>query len=163
MTSSPAAVPSLRVSRIALLASLALNLFFIGIEGAAAVRKFQASPTGPDTRRTAAAMIDRIASTLPPDDAEKLRASFREREPQVEAVYGAYRQSHEAIKTALRTEPFDPEKLSAAMSATRTARQALEETMQGVIVPAATAMSEDGRAKLADRRSGSGSSAEAKQ
>ena len=67
MTTSSTAAPSQRVSRVTLLVSLALNLFFIGVEGAAAYRKFHVSSAenGVESRRTAAGLIDRIASTLP--------------------------------------------------------------------------------------------------
>jgi len=141
-----------RSSRFLLLASLALNLFFLGLVGAGALRHFwhPGPPAALEPSRTAAERIDRLAATLPSDDAEKLRAEFRRRETTLEATHAAYRKAQDTIRAAIRAEPFDIEAVRSAMAETRGARQALDLALHDVIANAAAQMSVAGRNKLAD-------------
>jgi uncharacterized membrane protein len=148
---SPAA-PAARASRGLLLASLALNLFFIGISGAYAVRHLsQGTPARPgEPARGAGARIERLAVALPADDGARLRQDYGSRREAIEAASAAYREAQERIRAATRAEPFDAAALRQVMADARSARQRLEEMLQDVIATAAGRMSPDGRRRLAD-------------
>jgi uncharacterized membrane protein len=140
-----------RASRVVLFVSLALNLFFLGALGATAVRQLWLQPPAAiEPSRSAAERIDRLAATLTAADAEKLRAEFRSRERTLEAAHSAYRRAQDAVRAALRTEPFDVAVLRSAMADTRAARQALDLALHEVISTAAAQMSPAGRNSLAD-------------
>jgi uncharacterized membrane protein len=139
-----------RASRIVLFVSLALNLFFLGVLGATAVRQFwPQAPAVFQPSASAAERIDRLAATLPAEDAGKLRGEFRAREAALEKAHTAYRLAQDAVRTALRAEPFDAGALRAAMADRRAARQALDLALNDVIAAAAARMSPAGREKLA--------------
>jgi uncharacterized membrane protein len=141
-----------RSARWLLIASLALNLFFIGTIAALAVRHYilPAQPAATERPRTAAGRIERMAAPLPPADAERLRATFRPRASEAEEARGALNRAFERTQAALRKEPFDPAQLRAALADVRATRPAYELVMQEVYLAAAGAMSPEGRAKLAD-------------
>jgi len=88
--------------------------------------------------------------TLSASDAEKLRAEFRTREQTLEATHSAYRRAQEAVRAALRAEPFDVAAVRSAMADTRAARQALDLALHDVIATAAAQMSPAGRNSLAN-------------
>jgi uncharacterized membrane protein len=140
-------------SRPVLLLSLALNLFFIGVSVALALRQSAVEHTTltAEISRTPAARIERLAALLPAADAQKLRGQFHAREGAIDAAREAYLQSRDTVAGALRAEPFSVEKLRAAMSQARARRQLLEETLQDVVATAAIGMSADARGRLATR------------
>lgn len=149
-----------RSSRLLLIGSLALNLFFIGTIGALAARHYMAppAPAAVERPRTAAARIERLAAPLPAADAEKLRAAFRARAGEAEGARDALNAAFERVQGALRSEPYDPTRLAAAFKDARSVRPAYELAMQQIIETAAAAMSREGRTKLAEwptARSGS--------
>jgi uncharacterized membrane protein len=153
--SPPAAAPAGRWSRWILFTSLALNLFFVGAWAALAWRHYAWDghrPWNPATR------IDRLASALPPGDADKLRSEFRAHQRNIEAAITSYRQAQHHTREVLRAEPFNGEALRAAMADARTARGKLDEALQDVIASAVATMTPEGRRNLADwtpyRRSG---------
>jgi uncharacterized membrane protein len=141
-----------RSSRLLLVGSLALNLFFIGTIGALAARHYMTSlqPAAVERPRTAVARIERLAAPLPAADAEKLRAAFLARAGAAEGARDALNGAFERIQAALRAEPFDAVRLSAAFKEARTVRPAYELEMQQIIETAAGAMSRAGRNKLAE-------------
>jgi uncharacterized membrane protein len=141
-----------RSSRWLLVGSLALNLFFVGTIGALAVRHYvmPAAQTAIERPRTAAARIERLAAPLPVADAEKLRTAFRAREAAAEGARDTLNRAFERMQAALRAQPFDPAQLRTALADVRTARPAYELVMQEIYLAAATAMSPEGRARLAD-------------
>lgn len=141
-----------RSSRWLLIGSLALNLFFIGTLGSLAVRHYlmPAQPAAAERPRTAAARIERLAAPLPAADAEKLRAAFRTREAAAEGARDALNRALEHLQGALRMQPFDPAQLRAALAEIRAARPVYEQVMGDIYLAGATAMSPEGRIKLAD-------------
>jgi uncharacterized membrane protein len=141
-----------RSSRWLLIGSLALNLFFIGTVGALAVRHvFGPAPSAsPERPRTAASRIERLAAPLPSADAEKLRGAFATRAAAAESARETLNRSFEHIQAAQRAQPFNPDALRAAMAETRAARPAYEQIMQEIFAAGAAAMSNEGRAKLAE-------------
>jgi uncharacterized membrane protein len=140
-----------RNTRILLLCSLALNLFFVGAAGTLLARHYLApSASVTPIDRSVAGRIERLAVTLPSPDADILRAEFRGDTARVEAAQAIYRQAQERVREALRGEPFDPARLRAAMVETRTARPAFDQALQELIASAAVKMSKAGREKIAD-------------
>jgi uncharacterized membrane protein len=141
-----------RSGRLLLVGSLALNLFFVGTIGALAARHYLGSAprAAVERPRTAAARIERLAAPLPPADAEKLRAAFRAREGAAEAARDGLNAAFERVQAALRADPFETARLSAAFRDARAARPAYELAMQQVIEAAAAEMSREGRTKLAE-------------
>ena len=147
-----ASTPGDRTSRVILLTSLALNLFFLGLISAGPVRHLfhPHQRVVIEPRRSAAERIDRLASTLPTEDADKLRAAFRTKDRMLESAHAAYRKAQETMRSTLRTEPFDVSALRSAMTEVRAARQSLDAALQDVIATAAAEMSPAGRSKLAE-------------
>ena len=141
-----------RSTRVLLIGSLALNLFFIGTIGALAARHYLAPPQAAavERPRTAAARIERLAAPLPAADAEKLRVAFRARESAAEGARDALNRAFDRIQTTLRAEPFDAAQLRAAFGEARAARPVYEQAMQEIVGLAAADMSRQGRDRLAD-------------
>jgi uncharacterized membrane protein len=140
-----------RTSRWLLLGSLALNLFLVSAAGALAARHYFAPPAPPPTiDRSIGARMERLAATLPPADADVLRATYRADVATVEASRDAYRKAQDDVRQTLREEPFRPDAMRAATVKTRAARQGFDEAVQDVIATAAGKMSPAGRNKLAD-------------
>lgn len=135
-----------RSSRWLLLGSLALNLFFIGVAVAMAVRRPAPPPTWD---RNVFVRAERIASTLPAADGNLLRGSINGNKQAIETAQTDYRAAQDGIRAALRAEPFKDDALRAAMSKTRAARQAFDQTLQGAFADAAAKMSTAGRQALA--------------
>jgi uncharacterized membrane protein len=153
MMPSTISPPRDRNSRRILLVSLGLNLFFVGLGVALAVRHAETespsitaeSPRGPAVR------IERLAAMLPAADGQKLRAQFHAREVAIDAARDAYMRSRDSVSGALRAEPFSSERLRAAMTNARAMRQMLEEALQDVVAKAAVGMSPEARGRLAIR------------
>ena len=130
-------------SRWLLLGSLALNLFFIGLGIAQWVR-------GPEVLdRSPAARVERLAAALPAGDAEKLRIEYSTKSGAFDDNRRVFESAREAVRAALRREPFDADAMRAAMAQMRSARQNFDQVLQGVITDAAGKMSADGRRKMA--------------
>jgi uncharacterized membrane protein len=140
-----------RASRWLVLGSLALNLFFIGAGGALLIRHFAApAATSPPIDRSVSGRIDRIATTLPAADATVLRDAFKADAPRIEATQAVLRREQDAVRTALRAEPFDAGAMRAAMANTRAARQSFDVILHDMVATASAKMSVAGRNKLAD-------------
>jgi uncharacterized membrane protein len=152
MSMASAVTPHDRPTRVLLIASLALNLFVIGTAGALLARLYLSPPTPVATERprTAAARIDRLAATLPSQDAAKLKAVFQAREGAVEATRDTLNRAYDRNRAILRAEPFDQAALRAAMAQSREARIRFDQALHDVIAAAAAEMSPAGRNKLAD-------------
>jgi len=136
-------------TRWLLLGSLALNLFFIGIAIAMAVRP----PPERNWDRDIFVRTERLADGLPQDDGAILIAQMNANRTTIETTQKQYRAAQEAIRDSFRKEPFDPGAMQAAMSDARAARQAFDTAVQNAFANAATRMSQAGRIALADWRS----------
>lgn len=136
-----------RSTRGLLLASLALNLFFVGVAIAMVIR----GPAPPPTwDRNVFVRTERIAATLPPADGAILRGSVDSIRPALETAQTEYRTSQDKIREAVRQEPFSVETMRTAMARTRMARQNFDQILQGAFADAAAKMSPSGRQALAD-------------
>jgi uncharacterized membrane protein len=133
-------------SRWLLLGSLALNLFFVGIAVAMAVR----APSPPTWDRNVFVRVDRIAATLPAPDADLLRGEINAHKAELETAQSQYFAAREQIHVVLRQDGFKVEDMRAAMVKTRAARQNFDQILQGIFANAAAKMSHAGRLALAD-------------
>lgn len=133
-------------ARWLLLGSLALNLFFVGIAVAMAIR----APAPPTWDRNVFVRVERLAASLPPADADLLRGEINTSRPALEATQAQYRAAQDEIRAALRAEPFEPSAVRAAMAKTRTARQNFDQLLQGVFADATAKMTPAGRKAVAD-------------
>jgi uncharacterized membrane protein len=133
-------------SRWLLLGSLALNLFFVGVAVAMAIR----APAAPAWDRNVFVRVEHIADTLPPADADLLRGQINANRQLIDEAQTKYHLAQDAIHEALRHEPFDVNAMRAAMAQTRAARQSFDQVIQGVFAFAAAQMSPAGRQALAD-------------
>ena len=143
-----AAAPGLKrgSSRWLLLGSLALNLFFIGIAIAMAVR-------GPPPRtwnRDVFVRMERLAEALPPADGDILRNQIKGNHDVIERTQTQYHTARDRIRETLRQVPFNANVMRTAMANTRAARQAYDQTIQSVFATAADKMSPAGRQALAN-------------
>lgn len=140
-------------TRWLLLASLALNLFFVGVGGALLLQGFGSDTAVPRAAadRSLAGRIERIAAALPPADADRLRKAYKERQSEIDGARAAYRDKQEAVRAALRAQPFNLETLKTAMAEMRAARQAFDVSIHGFFAQQASEMSEAGRQALANR------------
>ena len=129
-----------------LLGSLALNLFFVGVAIAMAIR----APAPSYWDRNVFVRVERLAATLPPADADTLRSRISANRPAIEETQNSYHTAQDSIHEVLRREPFDVEAMRAAMAKTRMARQAFDQTIQGVFAGIAASISPAGRQALAN-------------
>lgn len=134
-------------SRWLLLGSLALNLFFIGIAIALAVRP---APPASMWDRDIFVRVERLAAALPPADGDILRSQMKVRHDAIAEAQRNYHATRDMIRAAMRQEPFDANAVQTAMANTRAARQNYDQTIQGAVAAAATQMSSAGRHVLAD-------------
>jgi uncharacterized membrane protein len=133
-------------SRWLLLGSLALNLFFVGVAVAMAIR----APAAPAWDRNVFVRVEHVADTLPPADADQLRGQINANRQLIEDSQTQYHSAQDQIRVTLRDETFDVEAMRAAMAKTRAARQAFDQVIQGVFAFSASQMSPAGRSALAD-------------
>src|SRR5271168_4464560 len=148
MTTSAITVgaPPGQLLRWALLVSLALNLFFIGLAATQAVRSGIEAPGHfkPGLR------LDAMVDTLPAADGAKLRHALDAEMDKVAAANAAYRKAQDAARQALSTEPFDRLAFETALADIRGRREELQKAWQAVVVKAAPDMSADGRRRLGE-------------
>lgn len=134
------------------LASLALNLFFIGTIGALIYRHYTTPPVtiSVPLDRSAVGRIERIAATLPAADADVLRTEYRAKAATLDTARGDFENTIDDIRQTFRAEPYNVESTRAAMVGARAARQRFEELLHDVIASSAAKMSAAGRLKLAE-------------
>jgi|AmaraimetFIIA100_FD_contig_51_3724126_length_701_multi_7_in_0_out_0_1 hypothetical protein len=137
-----------------LVASLALNLAFAGVAGAMALRHAHKAPA---PLKPVAGMqhgiefhLDRIAASLPPNDAQILREEVNVEAVKLAAAEADIRLSKAAVRDSLRAEPFDPTAVRTAMAETSTARDHFFRLLHNAFAVATTRMSAAGRQRLAD-------------
>lgn len=137
-------------SRWLLLGSLALNLFFIGVALAMAIR---GPAPAPRWDRDVFMRVERLSATLPPADADLLRGAMQANHAAIETAQDKYQTARKQIHETLRQTPFKVADLRAAMAKTRSARQEFDQVIQGVFADVAPKMSSAGRHAVADWRS----------
>lgn len=135
-----------------LLGSLALNLFFVGAAGAVAFRYSSPVPlmNVARIRHNVADRLDRIAASLPANDADIMRTELRAGAAKIAAAQADLLLSQDEMRTSLRADPFNADAVRAAMDQNRAAHENFEQVLHDIIASAAAKMSVVGRNKLAD-------------
>jgi uncharacterized membrane protein len=139
-------------ARWLLLASLALNICFVGAASAVAFRYTGEVPLSAIEQldHSAPDRLDRLASALPSTDAQVMRSEIRADEERVVAAQADLRLSQEEARNRLRAEPFDIDAMRTAMQEVQVARENYHLVLHEVIEAAVPKMSVVGRTKLAN-------------
>lgn len=135
-------------SRWLLLGSLALNLFFVGVALAMAIR----APAPPRWDPDVFVRVERLSAALPSDDAARLRTAMASHHDDIAAAQTDYHAARDQIRASFRGDPFDAEAMRAAMAKTRAARQNFDQVVQGVFADLVPQLSSTARHTLADWR-----------
>jgi uncharacterized membrane protein len=135
-----------------LLGSLALNLFFVGAAGAVALRYTSAVPLTTVARidHNLIGRLDRVADSLPPADADAMRAELRDDAVKIASAQADLRLSQDDVRKSLRSEPFDADAMRNAMAENHAAHERFDQVIHDMLASAASRMSIVGRNKLAD-------------
>ncbi len=135
-----------------LLGSLALNLVFVGAAGAVAFRY-----SGPVPLTTVARIdhnlvgrLNRVADTLPPADADAMRAELRTDAVKIATAQADLRLSQDDVRKSLRADPFNADAMRDAMAENHAAHERFDQVIHDMLASAASKMSVIGRNKLAD-------------
>jgi uncharacterized membrane protein len=131
----------MRRLRLALLASLAINLALVGLFVGLALRG--GPPPAPPPGLAA------LARALPEPERRDLVRALRRERPAWRDDRAALDSATEALRVALLAEPFEAEALAAALAAQRTARDALTARAEAALVARLAAMTPEARAELA--------------
>jgi len=139
-------------TRWLLLSSLVLNLLFVGAAGAVAFRYSTPVPLSPVTRmdHSLTTRLDRLAASLPPADADVMRAELRDDAVVMATAQADLRLSRDEVRKSLRAQPFDLQAMRAALAANHAAHDNFDKVVHDMIAGAAAKMSVVGRAKLAE-------------
>src|SRR5579871_5180103 len=131
--------------------SLALNICFVGAASAVAYRYTGDVPLSAVELMNFGAMdrLDRVATGLPPADAEVMRAQIRGDEERIAGAQADLRLTQEEARDTLRAEPFNADALRTAMQRVQVAREHYHVILHEVLESAAPKMSVVGRNKLA--------------
>jgi uncharacterized membrane protein len=129
-----------------LLGSLALNLFFVGVALAVAIRTPVPSYWDPNVF----VRVERLSATLPSADAAVVRQHITANHAAIEEAQSKYHSARQHIHEVLRQEPFDVEAMRAATAQTRAARLNFDKTIQGVFADIAAKITPAGRQALAN-------------
>lgn len=153
-------------ARYLLLGSLTLNLAFAGAAGAVAFQHATKLPplqpvVGMD--RGVEQRFERIAAALPANDAKIIRAEFRLQAIPLATAETQVRLCEQAVRDALRAQPFDPAAVRAAMTQTSQAKDRFFKLVHETVAGATAKMSPAGREALADWRRRSFTAAMAQQ
>lgn len=133
---------------VALMLSLAVNMFFAGL----AVSHVGRRPPPPHGPPGPEGFILRLAETLPPDDAALLHRALDANRPTIRAEHEVRESFPQRLRIALLAEPFDPKALIAVFEDTDRQEHALRQRVQASLAEAAAAMSPEGRRRMAEFR-----------
>jgi uncharacterized membrane protein len=135
--------------RAAIVASVALNLFFLGLIGAWQGRAlFGPPPPGPSIPR----MLAGTLRNLPDADRQLLEQVFQSRRHEIGQLAEGLRHTRGDMSRALRRPDFDPADFDAKAMAAREARSRLDAALQDVYRDAAKDMTPEGRDRLGRTR-----------
>lgn len=139
------ALKSQRKLKIALAASLALNLCVAGVVAGVMMRD------GPPHRGGHDYGLGPLSEALDKEDRKAMRKAFVERHPEIRDARQEARAEFQAVVTALRAEPFDPAALDAAMAAVAKRNQSLQDSGRALVGERLKSLSPADRAAFADR------------
>ncbi|MCW2235745.1 periplasmic heavy metal sensor [Azospirillum canadense] len=130
---------------IALVGSLGLNLFLGGF--VLARHHHPGGPPPPPDR-----FIEHMASTLPDADAAILRRALADHREALAADHRRRDAFPHQLQAAIAAEPFDPKALASLFADHDRAEMQSRETLQQAVIAAVSAMSAEGRHRLANFR-----------
>ncbi len=137
----------LRLDRLVLILSLGANLAMAILLARSDVH---APGFGPPPLPKLARFVDHVADSLSAEDAQIFRAAFSRHRAELAQLEAAYDRRRQAIRAALRTRPFDPAALEAAISAGQADRQNADAILRQSLIEAAVTLSPEGRRRLAE-------------
>jgi uncharacterized membrane protein len=147
---TPAPTPTARWVKVALVASLALNLLILGIVGGAWL-----SPDGPRGDRMERAGRDMGATpfirALEPGDRQALVRSLRREEEPLRQNREELRLRFEALLASVRADPFDPWAVESLLQLQRSAATERQMIGERLLVEQLTTMTPEARDAFADR------------
>lgn len=121
-------------------ASLALNLVLVAL-----LLRVERPP-----RRDLAAMQAQMEALLPPADRPRFGATLEAGRPAAQAALNRHRAARAEAEEAVGREPFDPAAMRAAMQAARGEWQQFSTALEETLIEAVTALSPEGRQRLAE-------------
>lgn len=136
------------IFRLVLVASLALNLAFLGH----LAWRYSARPPHPPGPPSPERIVEHLADRLSGEDAEKARAWAKDIEPEARAADSELRAAMGGLDAELRRDPLDQPALVAASERVHAAHQRLGRTMESLTRDLAPRLSADGRRALTERR-----------
>ncbi len=147
----------LRGLHVAIVFSIALNLFCLAFVGQQAWRRHAqergALQIGDGGEALSMRVVLRqIIEKLPPEDAALLRAGFAARIPDLMALRSNSVQAMDRVRADIAQRPFDAEKTRADMLASQEARQKTAAVIQDTLLAVLPRMSDAGRRELAEYR-----------
>jgi len=136
--------------RAAIVASVALNLFFIGLVGTWQARALFGG--GPPPGPTIPRMLEGTLRNLPDEDRLLLQRTFESRRMEIAKLAQGLRRTRSAMSRSLRQADFDPADFDAKAMEARQARALLDSELHRVYRDAASGMTPEGRSKLGGSR-----------
>lgn len=136
--------------RIALLASLCLNLLLGAVMGSVLWRDRHAPGLAEPVEARSLPDPRRIARTLPPERRALVREALAPDRAAFVADVRALREAHASVRLALRAHPYDEKALSAALADVRARERTMAERVHGGLLRLSAQLTEDERAQLAE-------------
>lgn len=137
--------------RIALLASLCLNLLLAAVTGSVLWRERSASDAAAPVEARSLPDPRRIARALPPERRALVREALAPDRAAFVADVRALRDAHARVRLALRAQPYDELALGAALADVRERERTMAERVHGGLLRLSAQLTEDERAQLAER------------
>jgi uncharacterized membrane protein len=138
----------IRWGRVALIASLALNLAIAGVVGGAMLGRGEHDRNGLIARDVSFGLFNDVFSER---DRKELRRAYADANPNMRADRQQMREDLRTILTALRAEPFDAGVLRAALEAGASRIEARQTQGQALVLEHLAAMSVAERVEVANR------------
>ena len=135
--------------KAALLASLAVNIFLIGLVGGEMLGKFRYQKFGGDPAASNAFGPRQLRGVLSAERRKELKPIFMSRREQWREQRKQLRAARLSLADALEQQPFDPGLVEDAMREMRDRSDAVKGTMQGAMLEMAAILTDDERQKLA--------------
>lgn len=142
-----------RLLPVLLLVSLAVNLLLIG----AFLGRWAAPggpPPGPGGGPMVGHMIEEVGRELSPPDRAILEDAYRAHAKAIDEDWEGHRAAFDAVRQAMRADPFDRAALERAMNAVAEKDAAERAAFAQTLLDASSRMSADGRRRIADWRPG---------
>lgn len=149
----PAVKPRRKWVRVAFALSLTMNLVVIGLVAGAHLgerRDHGFDPRGPDRGTIRDMGFGPIASALPMKDRRAIGKALRDEKGSFKDNRAAMRRDFQAMLLALRSDPFDPAALNAALDGQRDRMIGFGDTARRLILERITLMSLEDRREFAD-------------